>query len=151
MGKKPLKYQQKKWETLDVDKSNYIRLARDFIFSPAFVHLSPNAIVIYIALKEEYKGKYTDDYRRIDAVVCPYATLQEKTRFCPATISKGIKELQLFGFIDVEGGGLLRTPNVYHFAEGWKKIDEEKAKMLKGEHKIKTSRQGAIPLNSPKT
>ena len=83
-----------------------------------------------------------------DSVICPYTTIQRNTKLTSSTISKSIKELELFGFIHVENGGLLRVPNIYRFTAKWQEVDDEKAIAFRRQHKLETKRSGVFPTSS---
>lgn len=42
------------------------------------------------------------------------------------TLSRALLQLEVFGFIDIDHGGLEHRPSVYHFSGNWKKIETEK-------------------------
>lgn len=139
MGK-PTKHPFKDWETKNPSKNDFVRIPRDLLTSPAYVHLSPKAKIIYVVLKTEYKGVYTDNYRKPDTIICPYKHIKEMTLLSDYSISQGLLELELFGFIEINKGGILRTPNEYKFISNWKSLTGNEAKLLRQQHKKSSSR-----------
>ena len=98
------------------DKNPYVMLFKDLLNSPAYIALSAHAKEAYTILREEYKGPETGP-----KVKCPYSTFQKKG-MRPNTVSRAITQLEFFGFIRVEHGGLEHQPSIYHLSEDWKKI-----------------------------
>ena len=75
---------------------------------------------------QEYKGPYTGP-----KVICPYSTFQKKG-MRSNTLSRALLELETFGLVRIDHGGLEHTPNVYHLVGDWKKIrTEEELKKAK--------------------
>jgi hypothetical protein len=98
---------------------HYIVLFDDLLNSPAYISLSSPAKEAYTILLQEYKGPYTGPN-----VICPYSTFQSKGMRA-ATLSRALLELETFGFISYESGGLGHRPSKYHFKDEWKKIKTE--------------------------
>ena len=96
--------------------NHYVMLFDDLLDSLAYINLSAHAKEAYTILMQEYKGDYTGS-----KVICPYSTFMEKG-IRPNTLSGAIMQLEVFGFIEVDHGGLEHRPSVYHFSEDWKKI-----------------------------
>lgn len=97
--------------------THYISLFDDLLNSPPYIALSAHAKEAYTILMQEYKGKYTGAN-----VICPYSTFQEKGMRAN-TLSRALSQLEFYGFIRIEHGGLEHTPNKYHLVEEWKKIE----------------------------
>lgn len=49
----------------------------------------------------------------------PYGKIRDITGFARTTISRGIKELVVAGFLDYKHGGLECNPNEYQLADEW--------------------------------
>ena len=98
------------------DRNPYVMLFKDLLNSPAYIALSAHAKEAYTILREEYKGPETGP-----KVKCPYSTFQKKGMRAN-TVSRAITQLEFFGFIKVEHGGLEHQPSIYHLSEDWKKI-----------------------------
>ena len=96
--------------------THHVILFDDLLDSPAFIALSAHSKEAYIILMQEYKGNYTGP-----DVICPYKTFQEKG-MRPNTLSRALLELEVFGFITCDRGGLQHQPNVYHLVDEWKKV-----------------------------
>ena len=94
----------------------FVQMFNDQLDSPAFICLSPVAKVIYLILRQQYKGGYTGN-----DIICPYSTFIEKG-ISRNSISENLRMLEAMGFITWEHGGLCHTPNLYHFASDWKNI-----------------------------
>lgn len=119
MGKTKNKPRPPSFATSGTWHTHYIVLFDDMLESLPFTHLSAQSVVAYMILKQEYKGEYTGN-----RVICPYSTFVKKgmTR---STISRALAQLECYGFISVEPGGLEHQPSVYEFAEGWKDINSK--------------------------
>lgn len=96
--------------------------------SPAYNVLSNVAKVMYLILRQEYKGESYNGNR----VKCPYTTFMAKG-ISRNSIPEGIRMLEAFGFVECKSGGLHNQPNIYIFSEEWKKIEsvEEGKKIRK--------------------
>lgn len=104
----------------------FVPMFNDQLNSPAFISLSTVAKVMYLILRQEYKGDYTGNN-----IICPYSTFVEKG-ISRNSISDNLRQLEALGFITWENGGLYHQPNHYHFTDGWKKIHTmEDAKSIK--------------------
>jgi len=100
--------------------THYVVMFDDLLNSPAYVSLSASAKEAYTILLQEYKGPYTGP-----KVICPYATFEAKG-MRTGTLPRALVELEIFGFITYESGGLGHRPSIYHFSGEWKKIQTEK-------------------------
>lgn len=99
----------------------------DLLNSPAYTALSAHAKEAYTILMQEYKGPYTGP-----KIICPYSTFQKKG-MRSNTLSRALLELETFGFVKIDHGGLEHTPNVYQLVGDWKKIrTEEDLQKAKG-------------------
>lgn len=98
------------------DKNHYVMLFDDMLDSPAYIALSAHAKEAYVILRQEYKGPYTGS-----EIICPYSTFAKKGMRAN-TLSRALTELEYFGFIHIDHGGLEHLPNRYRFSEDWKKI-----------------------------
>lgn len=91
----------------------------DQLNSLAYVNLSAHAKEAYTIIRQEYKGNYTGD-----KVICPYSTFASKGMRAN-TVSRAILQLECYGFISIDRGGLEHRPSVYHLISDWKKIRTE--------------------------
>lgn len=97
----------------------------DQLNSPAFIALPAVASLIYLYLRQQFRGDYTGN-----KVICTYDMLCDKG-ISRNTIATSIRILEALGFISCERGGLGNQPSIYRFVEGWKLIPtEEKARQL---------------------
>lgn len=104
----------------------FVQMFNDQLNSPAFISLSNVAKVMYLILRQEFKGDYTGNN-----IICPYNTFVEKG-ISKNSISENLRMLEAMGFITWEHGGLYHQPNVYHFTNGWQKIRTmEEARAIK--------------------
>ena len=99
--------------------THYVILFDDLLNSPAYIALSASAKEAYTILMQEYKGDYTGP-----KVTCPYSTFQKKG-MRSNTLSKALLQLETYGFVRIEHGGLERKPNIYHLSSDWQKIQTE--------------------------
>ena len=108
----------------------------DLLNSPAYIALSAHAKEAYTILMQEYKGPYTGP-----KVICPYSTFQKKG-MRSNTLSRALLQLETYGFIKIEHGGLERKPSIYHLSGDWKKIrTEEDLKQTEDAFQEKINRQ----------
>lgn len=91
----------------------------DQLNSLAYVNLTAHAKEAYTIIRQEYKGNYTGD-----KVICPYSTFASKGMRAN-TVSRAILQLECYGFISIDRGGLEHRPSVYHLISDWKKIRTE--------------------------
>ena len=104
----------------------FIQMFNDQFDSPAFICLSPVAKVMYLILRQQYKGDYTGN-----DIICPYSTFIEKG-ISRNSIPENLRMLKAMGFITWESGGLYHTPNLYHFIDDWKNIrSAEEGKLIR--------------------
>lgn len=96
--------------------THYLTLFDDQLNSLAYTSLSAHAKEAYTIIRQEYKGSYTGDQ-----VICPYSTF-EKKGMRANTLSRALLQLECYGFIKIDHGGLEHRPSVYHLIGDWKKI-----------------------------
>ena len=101
------------------DRNHYVMFFYDQLDSPAYIALSAQAKEAYTILRQEYKGPYTGN-----DIICPYSTFRAKGMRAN-TVSRALHMLEVFGFIRIDRGGLMHTPNIFHFTSGWKDIRTE--------------------------
>lgn len=136
-------YHPQLWE-FKSDNRHWVRLYHDMLDSPAFKTLTPEAKLIYLYLKKEYKGIAFNEIK--DTVICPYSTISESTGIRRGNIYKRLLELEKFGFISIsKSGGLYRQTNHYKFIQNWKSINENQASSLKEEIKEEKASRKAKP------
>jgi len=114
MGKKKQRDPPPKFATGGNWNTHHIFLFNDLLNSPAYLALSAHAKEAYIILMQEYKGPYTGP-----KVICPYSTFKEKG-MRPNTLSRALMQLECFGFIEIERGGLEHQPSIYTLVDRWK-------------------------------
>lgn len=106
--------------------THYVVLFDDLLNSPAYIALSAHAKEAYTILMQEYKGDYSGP-----TVTCPYSTFQKKG-MRSNTLSRALTELEVFGFIRIDHGGLEHRPSIYHLTSDWQQIrTEEEAKQAR--------------------
>ena len=133
MGRKSKSYESQKWEAYTGDRT-YTRIFSSMFDSPADKHLTPQARSVYFTLKSQYKGEYTEKrFNTKGTVICPYSDIEE-SGIRRGSITRYLNELELFGFIRSESGGL-SVASRYTFLEEWKNITNEEAVKLKQEAK----------------
>ena len=107
---------------------HYVVFFDDMLNSPAYIALSAHAKEAYTILMQEYKGPYTGP-----KVICPYSTF-EKKGMRANTLSRALMQLEFFGFVRIDHGGLEHRPSVYHLIGDWKEIQTpEDVKRVQGE------------------
>ena len=128
MGKKKPRDPPPKFATGGTWHTHYLVLFDDLLNSPAYIALSAHAKEAYTILMQEYKGRFSGA-----TVICPYSTFNEKG-MRSNTLSRALLQLETFGFIDVEHGGLEHQPSKYTFVDRWKEsYDPEKMAAIKNE------------------
>lgn len=100
MGKKPKRDPPPKFATGGTWHTHHVILFDDLLNSPAYIALSSTAKEAYTILMQEYKGKFTNN-----TVTCPYSTFKSKG-MRPNTLSRALLQLETYGFISIEHGGL---------------------------------------------
>ena len=98
----------------------FIQMFNDQLDSPAFICLSPVVKVMYLILRQQYKGDYTGN-----DIICPYSTFIEKG-ISRNSIPENLRMLKAMGFITWESGG---WKNIRSLEEGKlirKKLADEK-------------------------
>ena len=114
MGKKPKRDPPPKFATGGTWHTHHVILFDDLLNSPAYIALSAPAKEAYTILMQEYKGKFTNNI-----VKCPYSTFKSKG-MRPNTLSRALLQLETYGFISIEHGGLEHQPSKYRFIDKWK-------------------------------
>lgn len=128
MGKRKGFYEPQPWETSN-GRLHWTRLYDDLLDSTAYTYMSPEAKILYLYLKREYKGPFNEIK---DTVILPYGQATKKVGIGRAKMNVCLYELEIYGFIEVKSnGGLYRTPNQYTFVSKWKHITVEQAVALK--------------------
>lgn len=97
---------------------HHVILFDDMLDSPAYLSLSAHAKEAYTILMQEYKGNYTGS-----TVICPYSTFKKKG-VRPNTLSRALLQLEIFGFVEIEHGGLEHQPSRYKFISKWKTLKD---------------------------
>lgn len=100
-----------------VKNRSFVSIDREMMNSTAWYSLSFSAIVAYLNIYYNLKGKTKDR-----EIICTHSTL--KNQMVKSTWRKAVKELIEKGFIDlVHGsGGLQRQPNIYGLSERWRQF-----------------------------
>lgn len=122
MSRKKNSYKPHAWEALGGDHT-FAKIYHSMFEHEAFIELTSSAKVIYLLLKGEYKGDYSDTRVGRNRVICPYTDLCARSGCTTDTVSKALKELVDFGFIRVVVPGGFNQPSVYEFCDGWKTVD----------------------------
>lgn len=117
MSKKKQKSPPPKFSTSGTWHGRYLVMFIDQLDSPAYTSLSAHAKETYTIIRQEYKGEYTGD-----KVKCPYSTFEAKG-VRRGTLSRSLAELECFGFIEIERGGLAHQPSIYRLIDKWKELD----------------------------
>ena len=93
-------------------KPRYIALYHDEVDSMAYKTLSPNAVWLLVQIRRAWKGSN-------DRIELPFSRVSWRLKF--GAFDKARTELVNAGFIRiVKQGGLLKNPNVYALANGWR-------------------------------
>lgn len=90
----------------------------DQIDSKAYIALSASAKEVYTIIRRQYKGDYSGE-----VIKCPYSTF-EKYGIRRETVARSIDQLEAFGFISIERGGLAHQPSKYHLIDKWKELSD---------------------------
>ena len=90
----------------------------DQIDSKAYIALSASAKEVYTIIRRQYKGDYSGEI-----IKCPYSTF-EKYGIRRETVARSIDQLEAFGFISIERGGLAHQPSKYHLIDKWKELSD---------------------------
>lgn len=109
--------------------NGYVPMFADMIDSPAYISLSATAKEVYLILRKQYRGQDC-------TVICPYSTFKKQYLIREETVSNALDQLEIFGFIEIERGGLEHKPSKYKLVGKWKELrDQEKLKEAKEEFK----------------
>lgn len=92
----------------------------DMIDSLAYITLSSKAKEVYMIIRKQYRG---ESYSPGSIVKCPYSTLREQYKIRNESIANAINELEIFGFIEVQRGGLEHRPSEYKLIDKWKTLN----------------------------
>lgn len=114
MGKKKQRDPPPKFSTGGTWHTHHVIFFDDLLDSPAYIDLSAHAKETYTILMQEYKGEYSSP-----TIICPYTTFKEKG-MRPNTLSRALTQLECYGFIEIEHGGLEHQPSKYTFVDKWK-------------------------------
>ena len=94
----------------------FVRLEHPMIDSMAFNDLNFSSVMVLISILRRYNGF---NGTRPDPIVCPYSAMQGG--LSTATIAKGIRDLEVHGFIErIQRGGLMKQPNTYALLIDWR-------------------------------
>jgi len=98
-----------------VKKRSFVSVDREMMNSTAWYQLSFSAVVAYLNIYYNLKGKTKNR-----EIICTHSTL--KNRMAKSTWRKAVKALIEKGFIDLVHGsrGLQRQPNIYGLSERWR-------------------------------
>lgn len=95
----------------------FVKLDYEMLDSAAWKKLSDSSIWCYIELKKSFSIIKDGSYH----LTLPYR--KHLYHHATETISKSLKELLNFGFIDViQRGGLFKKPSIYRLSDRWKQI-----------------------------
>lgn len=93
-------------------KKGFVSMTHAFIFDKHFLELTSNAKLLYMYMKDTYRGTNNFKYPQ---------SFANNINMAPATFKRAKKELIDKGFIEiVEWGYSTRTENIYSFSEKWK-------------------------------
>lgn len=113
MARKKQGYKAQTFETYKPNE-HFTRLHDSLIDSPKFKALHTQSQLIYILVKQEYKGDYTGN-----RVICPTRKI-ESYGIGRSAISRAFRELEDSGFIEVvERGGFPKKPTVFMLSDKW--------------------------------
>lgn len=118
MAKKKQRDPPPKFSTGGDWHTHHVILFDDLLNSQAYLALSAHAKEAYTILLQEYKGIFTGAM-----VMCPYSTFKEK-KVRANTLSRSLMQLETFGFIEIEHGGLEHQPSRYRFVDKWKALSD---------------------------
>ena len=127
--------------------NKHVRIFDSMFTSPAFMALTPEAKLLYVYIKREYKGAYTPGFK----VKLPYTDIVKYAGIRKATIKRLLQELSIMKFIEIEQvGGSARVTNVYKLIDGWTGLTESEArenaiKLKKARKQISTNKHNSNP------
>lgn len=98
----------------DWHDNQFVPLFANMLESELYINLSSAAKEAYTILRLQYKGSFTGN-----TIKCSYKRF-EKMGMRRNTVARAIVELECFGFIAVNHGGLRHMNNEYTFIETWK-------------------------------
>ncbi len=120
MSRKGSKPPPPKFSTSGTWHTHFTPFFDDQIDSKAYIALSASAKEVYTILRRQYKGDYTGE-----VIKCPYSTF-EKYGIRRETVARSIDQLEAFGFINVDRGGLAHQPSKYHLINKWQELEDPK-------------------------
>lgn len=120
MSRKGSKPPPPKFSTSGTWHTHFTPFFDDQIDSKAYIALSASAKEVYTILRRQYKGDYTGE-----VIKCPYSTF-ERYGIRRETVARSIDQLEAFGFISVDRGGLAHQPSKYHLINKWQELEEPK-------------------------
>lgn len=120
MSRKGSKPPPPKFSTSGTWHTHFTPFFDDQIDSKAYIALSASAKEVYTILRRQYKGDYTGE-----VIKCPYSTF-ERYRIRRETVARSIDQLEAFGFISVDRGGLAHQPSKYHLINKWQELEDPK-------------------------
>ena len=120
MSRKGSKPPPPKFSTSGTWHTHFTPFFDDQIDSKAYIALSASAKEVYTILRRQYKGDYTGE-----VIKCPYSTF-EKYGIRRETVARSIDQLEAFGFINVDRGGLAHQPSKYHLINKWQELEDSK-------------------------
>lgn len=126
---------QEEWRSPGVlGKDKFVQLHRDLYTSLAFRSLEPQAKIVFITILFQYKGDGNL------TLICPYKDFKQAGVKSNATISKALTQLELYGFIKTEYGGIGQVPNKYTLIGKWQGIKtEEQVQAIRQEIQRRTA------------
>ena len=107
-----------KFSTSGTCHTHFTPFFDDQIDSKAYIALSASAKEVYTIIRRQYKGDYSGEI-----IKCPYSTF-EKYGIRRETVARSIDQLEAFGFISIERGGLAHQPSKYHLIDKWKELSD---------------------------
>ena len=120
MSRKGSKPPPPKFSTSGTWHTHFTPFFDDQIDSKAYIALSASAKEVYTILRRQYKGDYTGE-----VIKCPYSTF-ERYGIRRETVARSIDQLETFGFISVDRGGLSHQPSNYHLINKWQELEDPK-------------------------
>ena len=145
MGKgKKGKYEPQPWEHDRRYPSRHFTTIYDSVTSSAsWLALSDSAVRQYLILRKQYTGRVNQtDGNGKTMIMCPYKDIRKAGIGSNQTISNNFRQLEAYGFIDIQGGGF-HVANKYKFSDKWQNYSEEDIKRIRQELKNESDRQKA--------
>lgn len=136
MSRKGNKPPPPKFSTSGTWHTHFTPFFDDQIDSKAYIALSASAKEVYTIIRRQYKGDYSGD-----VIKCPYSTF-EKYGIRRETVARSIDQLEAFGFISVERGGLAHQPSKYNLIAKWQEL-EDPIKLQKAKFELQERKRRA--------